>query len=177
MPDAVPETGKQKTREPSRNRAPDQKQKRCPGKLRETRLSPGKQARHRADGPIACAQWGAPLNSESYMCMCLIKKIFIVADSRVASMGIARRAELARADSVYHWRDIMEHTIPSLRISLQNVAMGLGDDIRSPPTVYEGCQRCSSALTQVLRGARIENLWIYRASRSSCSRNHIILWC
>ena len=108
------------------------------------------------------------------MCMCLIKKIFSVADSRVASMGIARRAELARADSVYHWRDIMEHIIPSLRISPQNVAMGLGDDIRSPPTVYEGCQRCSSALTQVLRGAWIENLWIYGASRSSCSGNRMI---
>ena len=45
------------------------------------------------------------MNSESYMCMCLIKKIFIfiVADSRVAPMGIAQRAELARADSVYEW--------------------------------------------------------------------------
>ena len=90
-------------RGPTRNKALHQKQKKGLGKLRETRLSPGKQARHRADGPIACAQWGAPLNSESYMCMCLIKKIFIVADSRVAPMGIAQRTELARADSVYHW--------------------------------------------------------------------------
>ena len=34
------------------------------------------------------------------MCMCLIKKIFSVADSRVPPMGIVRRVELAQADSV-----------------------------------------------------------------------------
>ena len=92
-------------------------------------------------------------------------------------MGIDEATELASADSVYHRVWGMEQLKSALRISPQNVAMGLGDDIRSPPTVYEGCQRCSSALTQVLRGARIENMRIYRVSRSSRSGNCIILWC
>ena len=71
----------------------------------------------------------------------------------------------------------MEHTILSLRISPQNVTMGLGNHIGSPPTVYEGCRHCCRALAQVLRGARIENMRIYGASRSSRSGNCIILWC